>query len=218
MMPIRKPDFHYSAKDRYKCENGVEEYEKLRFSGILGRYRYHREQKAVSSLVDLLPNDILIADCPCGNGRWWEVLARRANHIIALDTSPAMLAYGKKRSTGFNIEITVQECNAENIFLPDCSVDYVFSHALTKHLPVPIQYNVLSEFSRISRLGVICSFGIFSHLTYEFWRHRNLEESYPVFLEELEWMAKAANLRLHAMRKCTTPIGVEHTVLFDKHH
>ncbi len=217
MMSSRKPDLHYSAKDCYKCEGGIEAYEKLRFSGILGRYRYHREQKAVSSLVDLLPADIFIADCPCGNGRWWEVLVRRANHIIALDISPAMLAYAKKRSTGFNIEITVKKCNAENIFLPDSSVDYVFSHALTKHLPVPIQYNVLAEFSRISRLGVICSFGIFSHLTYEIWRHRNIEESYPIFFEELEWMAKAAKLGIRAMRKCTTPIGVEHTVLFDKH-
>ena len=83
----------------------------------------------------------------------------------------------------FDIEICQGE--AECLPLADGSVDYTFSHALTKHLPVPIQYAVLAEFARIARLGVICSFGVFSHLTYEFWRRRQLKESYPVFLEEL---------------------------------
>ena len=43
-----------------------------------------------------------------------------------------------------------------------------------------------------------------------------IKESYPVFFEELEWMAMEAKLTIRTMRKCTTPIGVERTVLFDK--
>lgn len=206
----------YSAREGYQSDSMAIEYEKERFSGILGRYRFRREQRAVKSLIDMLPYGISIADCPCGNGRWWSVLARRANHIIATDISPGMLRYARKRIKHFNIQIDVHEGDAEALFLPDRSVDYTFSHALTKHLPIPIQYNVLAEFSRIARSGVICSFGVCSHLTYEFWRRRHIKESYPIFIEQLEWMAIAANLEIRAMRKCTTPIGVEHTILFDK--
>ena len=183
---------------------------------MLGKYRYAREQKAVATLVELLPNQISILDCPCGNGRWWPILARKAKHIIALDISPGMLHYAAQQANQFEIEIAVREGDAEKLNLPDNCVDYVFSYALTKHLPIPVQYQVLREFSRVAREGVICSFGIFSHINYEFWRHRHIGELYPTFLEELEWMAQAAGLEILIMRKCTTPIGVEHTVLFEK--
>jgi len=194
----------------------VEDYEKDRFSGVLGNYRYIREQRAVSSLVEMLPDGASIVDCPCGNGRWWPILTKKAKYIIAFDISKGMLHLAEKRVKESNIKIDLKEGEAENLPLDSNSIDYVFSHALTKHLPVPIQYDVLAEFARISRYGVICSFGIFSHITYEFWRHRHLKESYPVFFEELEWMAAAASLKIKTIRKCTTPIGVEHTVLFDK--
>lgn len=216
MKDKRSPTLGYSARDSYQSGSTREEYEKERFSGILGRYRWTREQRAVASLVRMLPKGIAVADCPCGNGRWWPVLALRANHIIAIDVSQGMIGIAESEATKFDIEIDVREGDAEKIDLEDESVDLAFSHALTKHLPIPIQYRVLSEFSRISRRGVICSFGIFSHLTYEVWRHRHLEESFPTFPEELEWMAKGAGLRIRQVRKCTTPIGVEHVVLFDK--
>jgi ubiquinone/menaquinone biosynthesis C-methylase UbiE len=211
-----KDPLWYSAKEEYQADSVPVEYERERYSSLLGRYTYGREQRAVGKLVDMLPSGISIADCPCGNGRWWPMLAKKADHIIALDVSRSMLDHASNQTSKFNIEIEVKEGDAENLYLDDNSVDYVFSHALTKHLPIPIQYKVLSEFARVSRLGVICSFGVFTHLSYEIWRHRNLVESYPTFKEELEWMAAAANLKIVTMHKCTTPIGVERTVLFEK--
>ncbi len=216
MKTFKRAFLKYSAKDSYLSGSSVEDYERERFSGVLGHYRYLREQHAVSSLVEMLPDGASIVDCPCGTGRWWPILTMKAKYIIAFDISKGMLHHAEERAKEFNIDIDVKEGDAENLPLDNSSTDYVFSHALTKHLPVPVQYDVLAEFARISRSGVICSFGVFSHLTYEFWRRRHLKESYPVFFEELEWMAAAANLKIKAMRKCTTPIGVEHTVLFDK--
>ena len=209
-------NLEYSAKDGYQSYEAGAVYEKERYSGFLGRYRFEREQRAVTEIVDLLPNNVTIADCPCGIGRWWDVLSRRANRIIAMDISEGMQRHAAELAKPLDLNVEVMAGDAENIDLPNDSVDYVFSHALTKHLPVPIQYNVLAEFSRISKSGVICSFGVFSHITYAIWRRRNIEESYPVFLEELQWMAKAAGLKIRTMKKCTTPIGVEFCVLFDK--
>lgn len=206
----------YSALFAYQSYSIAAEYERVRFSGIIGRYRFIREQKAIKGVIDMLPKGIVIADCPCGTGRWWPVLARRARRITAMDISQGMLSYASEQAEKAEFDVEICQGQAECLPLADGSVDYTFSHALTKHLPVPIQYAVLAEFARIARSGVICSFGVFSHLTYEFWRRRQLKESYPVFLEELEWMAMEAKLSIRTMRKCTTPIGVEHTVLFDK--
>ena len=185
-------------------------------SSLFGRYIYQRELNAVGALVDRLPGGMVIADCPCGTGRWWPILARRASRIIAIDISEGMRQYAVDRAASMELAIEVKSGDAERLPLDDQSVDYVFSHALTKHLPVPVQYQVLSEFSRISRKGVICSFGVFTHLNYEFWRRRRLVESYPVLYEELEWMATAANLSIVDLKKCNSPIGTERTVLFKK--
>lgn len=125
-----------------------------------------------------------------------------------------MLRIARSRTTEVGIPVEVLRADAEQLPFPDNSFDYVFSHALTKHLPVPVQYEVLREFARVARKGILCSFGILSHLTYEIWRRRNLVESYPVLPEELEWIAEAAGVRIEAKRKCTTLIGVEYSVLF----
>jgi ubiquinone/menaquinone biosynthesis C-methylase UbiE len=209
-------DTKYSAKHSYDAGISRELYEAERFKGILGSYRYRREQAAVSALVHQLPRGIVVLDCPCGNGRWWPLLSTRAERIVAVDVSPGMRQLAAVEAKKWDVEIEVRDGDAERLDLPDASVDYTFSHALTKHLPIPVQYKVLSEFARVSRRGVICSFGVFSHVTYEFWRWRKLTESYPTFIEEVNWMAMAAGLTIREMRKCTTPLGVEHTVFFEK--
>ena len=215
MTTPRKP-IRYGAKEAYQDYMVAVDYERDRFLGPLGFYRYRREQNAVKFLVDQLPVGVVVADCPCGTGRWWPVLARRAKRIVGLDISEGMRRYASERARSMNVDIEVIAADAEAFPLADESVDYTFSHALTKHLPVPVQYRVLAEFARIARAGVICSFGVFTHLNYEIWRRRKLDASFPVLIEELEWMAAAANLRIRAMRKCTTPVGTERTILFDK--
>jgi ubiquinone/menaquinone biosynthesis C-methylase UbiE len=217
MEPRKSPSScEYIAKEDYKQGQTLDDYVENRFSGLLGGYRFKREQRAVIELVDTLPADQTIVDCPCGTGRWWPVLARRAKRIIALDISPGMLRTAQDEATRMSLDVEVRQGDAERIPLEDGSVDYTFSFALTKHLPLPVQYQVLSEFSRISRKGVLSSFSVFSHLTYEFWRRRNLTESFGILPEQLEWMATAAGLKIEVMRKCTTPLGVERFVLFSK--
>jgi ubiquinone/menaquinone biosynthesis C-methylase UbiE len=211
-----KHDYKYSARTEYERNGVASSYERLRFTGLLGRYRFHREQQAFRHIYSMLPNGIGILDCPCGNGRWWPMLREKASSVTAVDVSEEMLQMARQRAPSIGIPISVMRGEAEHLDLETDSVDYVFSFALTKHLPIPLQYAVLREFSRVAKAGVICSFGVFNHFTYEFWRRRNLDESYPVFVEELQWMAKEANLTVKAKVPCTTPVGVEHLVLFEK--
>ena len=191
-------------------------YEAARFSGALGRYRKWREQRAVGAMVDMLPSGITVLDCPCGIGRWWPILLQRATEIRGVDISPAMLDAAKRRTRQMTIPVKLFQGDAEDLDFSDGSLDAVFSHALMKHLPLPVQHRVLAEFSRVTRHWVICSFSILNHLSYEFWRRRHLQGSYPVLPEQLAAMAGDAGLIEVSKRRCTTPIGVEYSVLFRK--
>jgi ubiquinone/menaquinone biosynthesis C-methylase UbiE len=212
MTDPRSPD-EYSAKSVYRDYSVAVEYERVRFGGALGRYRYRRERQAVRRVLDLIPDGVRVLDCPCGNGRWWELLAPKARHLVGVDLSDGMLKYAAERAQRERVDVELLRGDAETLPLADGAVDFTFSFALTKHLPVPVQYRVLREFARVSREGVISTFGVFTHLTYEIWRRRGLVESYPLLREQLDWMAGDAGLEVADVRRCTTPIGVEHVVL-----
>lgn len=215
---MNKETMEYSAKTAYNIEGAAANYVQSRFSGILGRYRFHREQKAIRHILTPWPEGSTVLDCPCGTGRWWPILAAKASSIIAVDVSDEMLAFSREMARSYGMSIRVEKGDAEKLEMETGSVDFVFSHALTKHLPVPLQYKVLAEFARVARQGVVCSFGIFTPLTYRIWRRRHLKESYPVEFAQLQEMASAAGLAIEARIRCTSPVGVEHTVRFQKLH
>lgn len=206
----------YSAKTAYTERSAVRYEERDFYRGLLGRFRKRAEVRAIRRLTGLVPEGSEFLDCPCGNGRWFEILSRRASRIVAMDVSEGMRGFASRRAAGMGAEIEVLPGDAEDLPLEDDSVDYTFSYALMKHLPVPVQYRVVREFGRVSRRGVICSFGVLRHLSYEFWRRRGIAESYPVFVEEIGWMATEAGLELKRVVRCSTPIGLEHLVYMQK--
>ncbi len=206
----------YSARDGYRDYSIGVDYERLRFSGPLGRYRRWREERAFRQVMREVPRDISILDCPCGTGRWWPELSVHARQIAAIDVSPGMLRHASERVHRGNLSVMVVGGDAVKLPFRDGAVDYAFSFALTKHLPRQMQYRVLRELARVARRGVVCTFGIFGHLSYEVWRRRGIRESYPLFVEELDWMASEAGLRVEERRKCTTPVGVEQIVRFSR--
>jgi ubiquinone/menaquinone biosynthesis C-methylase UbiE len=206
-------DAPYLAKVAYRDITVAETYERVRYRSALGRYTHWREQRAVGELLERLPDAISMLDCPCGTGRWWPLLRAKASEITALDVSAEMLAYARDRPDLDKADVTFVRGDAESLPLDDDSVDYVFSHALMKHLPVPVQAQVLAEFARVARKGVLCSFPLLNHVTYEVWRRRDLTESFPLLPEQLASLASAAGLNIEAQERCTTPVGVEHCVL-----
>ncbi|MEJ2866225.1 class I SAM-dependent methyltransferase [Actinomycetospora sp. OC33-EN08] len=206
----------YSARTSYADRGVVDSYEEHRFSGALGRYRWRREQNAVSAMLAGLPGGLSVLDVPCGIGRWWPLLATKAASIEALDVSPAMLQTARTRVDRVPVDVAVREGNAESLEYPDDEFDLVFSHALTKHLPIPIQYAVMGEFARVSREWVVCSFGVFDPVNYQVWKRLGLAESYPLLPEQFRDLCGAVGLRVVDSAKCTTPVGVERSFLLRK--
>ena len=213
------PPLLYSAKQNYLSEEVAANYEKVRFSGALGRYRFNREHAAVQRILSGVCCDkSVICDVPCGVGRWWPDLSHKAGQIIGFDISPIMVSSAQKMIPKLDVPVQISVGDAENLGVEDDSVDWVFSFALMKHMPIPIQYKVLQEFSRISRKGVICTFSMFSFISYPLWRMRSNPHHKGSMLlpETLKHMAKSANLNVESILPCTTPIGVEKIVLLRK--
>lgn len=203
--------------DAYRDYAAGETYSKIRYSSVMGRYRLSQERRVIAWAVSRVEPGAAILDCPCGTGRIWWQLERQQAQVSGCDVSPGMLRHARERSEGGGGRIPVVEADAVSLPFDDASFDWIFSFALTKHLDRPTQYKVLAEFGRVARVGVICTFGLLNHLTYEVWRRRHarwlasgIAESIPLVREELNWMGDAAGLRLEDSRRCTTPIGVEH--------
>ena len=206
----------YSARAAYQGEAAGAGYMLEEAGGPLTHYRRAAERRAIHALTAEIPACARILDCPTGNGRWLPALAERSPAVTGIDLSTGMLRHARERGEGCGIAGGFVCGEVERLPFPDGSFDFIFSFALTKHLPWPVQYRALAEFGRVAAQGVICSFSLLGPVGYAVWRRRRIAESYPVFREQLAAMAGEAGLQIGRTLRCATPIGVEHLVRFDK--
>lgn len=210
----------YSAKEDYKSYETAENYERRKmYRGILGKLRSRIESKVITEIAESIHPNSIILDCPCGNGRWFETLSTNARKIVGLDVSPGMLNYAESRRASLKTEIQLLSGDATELALDSKSVDYTFSYALMKHLPVPLQYKVLGEFARVSRKGIFCSFAVLNPFSYSYWLWKRPPESFPVIRQELAMMARQAGLKVNQVIRISQPIiGLEFMIEFQFSH
>lgn len=207
---------NYKARTAYLDSGIVEEYEKFRFSGLLGQYTWRREQRAIGEMIGIIGSAERVLDCPSGNGRWVPVIQRlQPATIVEADVSPTMLEASRSRGEG----LPLVQCEGEQLPFDEGAFDVVFCHALMKHLPLETQAKVLSEFARVSSSHVVCAFSVDRGLPKLVRRLRDVRQTglsrggSPRWLEQT---AAAAGLRIVKSRSCTTPIGLERCVLLAK--
>lgn len=204
----------YRARTAYVDSAVVGNYENLRFGSRLGRYVWKREQAGVGAMLDRVRSADLILDVPSGIGRWLPALQRlNPSQVVEADISPTMLAASRANSEGRWIYTLA---DAEQLVFPDRSFDLVFCHALTKHLPHVTQAKVLAEFARVTDRYVISSFGVAQGLPGLVRKVRRVDLPNGVTRGQVDAFAAAAGLRVVASKACTTPIGAERSILFER--
>lgn len=208
----------YTAKEDYQSRKTAETYEQRdMYKGVVGNRRVKVETNVIRQLADRIDPGSTLLDCPCGNGRWFEILSRNVTHIRAIDVSEGMVDYASKRELADTVTVEVGLGDAENLALADDEVDYTFSYALMKHIPVHIQFNIMKEFARVSKKGVFCSFAVLTPMSYAWWSRKKLTESFPVIREEIQNMANHAGLELKEIIKVSQPVvGLEYFAVFEK--
>ena len=208
----------YTAREEYLSEDVVQNYVRNRFSGALGRYRFWREQRAVSSILEQVPSQEVevILDCPTGIGRWLPNLAAlEPQRIVAVDVSPTMLKQAKTVSLK-GVSIEFRQGAAEELPFEDDSFDLVFCHALLKHLPESAQFQVISELARVTSDYVIVAASVRRGPAGFIRRFRQSKGAVAVSREWFERSTACSGLRIVSSRKATTPIGVEFSYLLRK--
>lgn len=208
----------YSAREHYTDPAVVGSYEADRYTSALGRHRWALEQRAVNRILAVLPPDQYILDCPVGNGRWAERLTRAGHSVLGADISAPMLHAASVRLNPDGPDdgsVKLVRVDAERLPFRDNCCDYVYSHALTKHLPAPVQDRVFAEFARVTRRGVVCSFSVLSGPRGLLWRARRIPEGYGRTPGELAALAHRHGMTVRAAIRCTTLFGVERTMLFE---
>lgn len=153
-------------------------------AGKFGRsYLPGRSWKSLAeTLLQLMPRQI-IADLGAGEGTFSQLLAQRAEKVIAVDNSEAMVAYGSKtaKANGFtNLEYRLGDIQAPP--LADQEVDLAFfsqslHHARKPHLAVREAWRITKPGGRIVILDL---------LKHDFEQARSLYEDVWLGFEERE--------------------------------
>jgi ubiquinone/menaquinone biosynthesis C-methylase UbiE len=208
----------YLAKTSYNKGESEKNYTKDRFGGFYGQYIFRKEIKIVIKILSKIETNSIILDVPCGNGRWWKLLAKKAKKIIACDISPGMIKFASKKKKTIKSNVVLKRADAENLPIANKSVDYSFCFALTKHLPRNIQFKVLNELSRVSKKGIICTLPMVNFYTYLLYKLRNKQirdEVKPIFLGDLKKFLNKSSLNIIYISRISSIFGVEH-ILFLK--
>ena len=89
-----------------------------------------------------------LAELGCGTGFYTEVLARKADRVVATDLSPGMLALAKGRIDAANVTFQIED--AQKTSFPDAVFDATFM-SLVLHFTEPGE--TLAEMRRILKPG-----------------------------------------------------------------
>lgn len=89
-----------------------------------------------------------LAEFGCGTGFYTQVLAGKADRVLATDLSPGMLALAKDQIKAANVTFRAEDCQKTS--LPDAAFDTAFS-SLVIHFTEPDK--TLAEMHRILKLG-----------------------------------------------------------------
>ena len=133
-------------------EQHAQQYLHKHQDGIARRLSHQRDEQLARRALALAGEPGLVLDLPSGAGRFWPLLAEKANRvIIGADNSAAMLqiACGSQPAEVVK-RVRPLQTSAFAIDLPDNAVDSIFCMRLFHHIGEAAHRKaILSEFQRV---------------------------------------------------------------------
>ncbi|GFM84446.1 SAM-dependent methyltransferase [Pseudomonas cichorii] len=145
--------------------------------GLWRKLSHYRDEQLARKALHLAGDPGLVLDLPCGAGRFWSLLAEKANRsIIGADNSEDMLKTALE-SQPEDVVKRVQplQTSAFAINLPENAVDSIFCMRLLHHVgQAEHRMSLLREFQRVTRDSVIVSLWVDGN--FKAWKRKRLEQ------------------------------------------
>ena len=162
--------------DKYDQQHAQQYFHKHQ-DGLARRLSHQRDEQLARRALALAGEPGLVLDLPSGAGRFWPLLAEKANRvIIGADNSKAMIETAcAAQPPEVVARVRPLQTSAFAIDLPDNSVDSIFCMRLFHHIgEAAHRKTILSEFQRVSRDSVILSLWVDGN--FKAWRRKKLEQ------------------------------------------
>lgn len=159
-------------------EQHAQQYFHKHQASLARRLSHQRDEQLARRALALAGEPGLVLDLPSGAGRFWPLLAEKANRvIIGADNSAAMLQTACRSQPPEVVKrVRPLQTSAFAIDLPDNAVDSIFCMRLFHHIgEAAHRKTILSEFQRVSRDSVIVSLWVDGNI--KAWRRKKLEAS-----------------------------------------
>jgi len=144
--------------------------------GLARRLSDRRDKQLARCALALAGEPGLVLDLPCGAGRFWPLLAEKANRvIIGADNSAAMVATACEAQPADVVKrVQPLQTSAFAIDMPDNAVDSIFCMRLLHHVGSAQDRAVLlKEFHRVTRDSVIISLWVDGN--FKAWKRKRAE-------------------------------------------
>lgn len=140
----------YPARARYTGE-AARDYLQRR----AGSAKWRREQEVVAGFLRELPRGATVLDVPVGTGRFLPCYREAGLRCYGLDISRDMLREAGRAAEAEGMGRGLVQGEAEALPLANGSVDFVVCARLMNWVPLPALIEMLSEFKRVARYGLI---------------------------------------------------------------
>ena len=137
-----------------------------------------RDKQLARRALALAGEPGLVLDLPCGAGRFWPLLAEKANRVIIGADNSASMVKTACQSQPADVVKRVQplQTSAFAIDMPDNAVDSIFCMRLLHHVGKPEDRAVLlNEFHRVTRDSVIVSLWVDGN--FKAWKRKRAERN-----------------------------------------
>jgi SAM-dependent methyltransferase len=144
--------------------------------GLARRLSDHRDKHLARRALALAGEPGLVLDLPCGAGRFWPLLAEKANRvIIGADNSASMVKIACESQPADVVKrVKPLQTSAFAIDMPDNAVDSIFCMRLMHHIGEAKDRAVLlKEFHRVTRDSVIMSLWVDGN--FKAWKRKRAE-------------------------------------------
>jgi ubiquinone/menaquinone biosynthesis C-methylase UbiE len=95
-------------------------------------------EELLKPVIESLEEEIIgkrVLEIACGTGNWTQVLAKRADLVVAIDSSPTALEIAEKKLSSYN-NVILAQCDAYSISRIDGVFDVCFAADWWSHIPL----------------------------------------------------------------------------------